>query len=78
MIQTKTKTHQVTSGDRPHYRTKATIKHAEWKSDHKFMDIYRANNPEGKDLTYIKDGLDRKRKDNGTRLDKFVVTEDLT
>ena len=41
------------------------------------MDIYRANYPDGKDLTYIKDGLDRKRADTGTRLDKFAVTEDL-
>ena len=62
---------------RPHYRTKATLKHAQWKSDHRFMDIYRVNYPDGKDLTYIKDGMDRKRVDNGTRLDKFVVTEDL-
>ena len=62
---------------RPHYRTKATLKHAQWKQDHRFMDIYRLNYPDGKDLTYIKDGLDRKRIDNGTRLDKFLVTEDL-
>ena len=62
---------------RPHYRTKATQKHNEWKTDHKFLDIYRINYPEGRDLTYIKDGQDRKRTNNGTRLDKFVVTEDL-
>ena len=62
---------------RPHYRTKATLKHAEWKADHKFMDIYRINYPDGKDLSYIPPGMDRRRIDNGTRLDKFVVTEDL-
>ena len=41
------------------------------------MDIYRVNYSDGKDLTYTKDGMDRKRVDNGTRLDKFVATEDL-
>ena len=43
---------------RPHYRTKATLKHAEWKADHKFMDIYRINYPDGKDLSYIPPGMD--------------------
>ena len=62
---------------KPHYRTKATAKHKDWKESHKFIDIYRHNNPEGRDLTYLKDGNDRLRMDKGSRLDKFLVTEDL-
>ena len=62
---------------KPHYRTKATILHNDWRTDHKFQDIYRHNHPEGRDLTYLKDGNDLKRVDNGTRIDKFLVTEDL-
>ena len=44
---------------------------------HKFIDIYRHNHPEGRDMTYLKDGNDRMRLDKGSRLDKFLVTEDL-
>ena len=62
---------------KPHYRTKATKHHTDWKADHKFLDIYRHNNPEGRDLTYLKDGNDRRRVDKGTHIDKFLVTEDL-
>ena len=62
---------------KPHYRTKATAKHNDWKESHKFIDIYRYNNPDGRDLTYLKDGNDRMRLDKGSRLDKFLVTEDL-
>ena len=62
---------------KPHYRTKATIIHNDWRTNHKFHDIYRHNNPEGRDLTYLKDGNDRHRVDKGTRIDKFLVTEDL-
>ena len=39
--------------------------------------IYRHNNPDGRALTYLKDGNDRRRTDKGCRLDKFLVTEDL-
>ena len=62
---------------KPHYRTKATLKHETWKKEHKFIDLYRHNHPEGRELTYLKDGNDRRRVDKGARLDKFVVTEDL-
>ena len=62
---------------KPHYRTKATKYHTDWKTNHKFHDIYRHNNPEGRDLAYLKDGNDRKRVDKGTRIDKLLVTEDL-
>ena len=62
---------------KPHYRTKATAKHIDWKESHKFIDIYRHNHPEGRDMTYLKDGNDRMRLDKGSRLDKFLVTEDL-
>ena len=62
---------------RPHYRTKATIVHNEWKTNHTYQDIYRHNNPDGRALTYLKDGNDRKRVDKRCRLDKFLVTEDL-
>ena len=61
---------------RPQYRTKATAKHIDWKESHKFIDIYRNNHPEGRDMTYLK-GNDRMRLDKGSRLDKFLVTEDL-
>jgi hypothetical protein len=50
---------------RPHYKTKATIKHLEWKED-------RNNNPTGRELTYLKDGMDRRSMDKGNRLDKSV------
>jgi exonuclease III len=62
---------------RPNYRTKATIKLLEWKEDHKFLDIYRINNPTGRELTYLKDGMDRRSMDKGNRLDKFLLSEDL-
>ncbi len=35
---------------KPHYRTKATKHHTDWKNEHKFQDIYRHNNPEGRDI----------------------------
>ena len=54
---------------KPHYRTKATLVHMDWKTDNKFLDIYRLNHPEGKDLTYLKDEVNRKRTDKGSRLD---------
>jgi hypothetical protein len=61
---------------KPHYRTKATAIHMDWKTENKFLDIYRRNNPEGKDLTYLNDN-NRRRTDKGSRLDKFLLSEDL-
>ena len=45
----------------------------DWKTDNKFLDIYRLNHPEGKDLTYLKDKVNIKRTDK----DKFLLSEDL-
>jgi hypothetical protein len=42
-----------------------------------YLDIYRMNHPEGKDLTYLKDEENRKRTDKGSCLDKFLLSEDL-
>ena len=41
------------------------------------VQLFPGLHPEGRDLTYLKDGNDRKRVDKGTRIDKFLVTEDL-
>ena len=42
------------------------------------MDIYRINYPDGKDLTYLKDEETiRKRKNKGSHLDKFLLTDFL-
>ena len=62
---------QKGNGAKPHYRTKATTVHNDWRTNYKFQDIYRHNHPEGRDLTYLKDGNDRKRVDKGTRIDKL-------
>ena len=62
---------------RPHYRTKATLVHLDWKAKNKFLDIYRRNHPEGKDLTYLDDKVNKKRTNKGIRLDKFLLSEDL-
>ena len=35
------------------------------------------NHQEGRELTYLKYGNDRRRVDKDSRLDKFIVTEDL-
>ena len=63
---------------RPQCRTKATKIHQDWHNEHKFMDIYRINNPDGKELTYLKsEETNRTQKDKGSRLDKFLISEDL-
>ena len=42
------------------------------------MDINRINHPEGNDLIYLKDEENnRKQNDKGSRLDKFLLSEDL-
>ena len=61
---------------KPHYRTKATLIHLDWKAENKFLDIYRRNHPEGKDLTYLKDEVNRKRTDKGSRPDKFLIYDE--
>ena len=62
---------------RPHYRTKATLVHLDWKAENKFLDIYRRNHAERKDLTYLDEKVNRKRTEEGSRLDKFLLSEDL-
>ena len=49
----------------------------DWNTDHKYLDIYRINHPDGKDISYLKDEDNRKHTDKGSRLDKFLLSEDL-
>ena len=50
----------------------------DWTKDHKYLDIYRINHPEGKDLTYLKDEENKmKQIDKVSRLDKYLLCEDL-
>ena len=62
-----------------HQRTKAVKKHNEWRASGTLIDIYRKKHKKGNALTYVPDTEhNRENPKLGRRLDKFIVSEDLS